>query len=99
MNGRQDLLAPEGVYPGVDRILFGERLCLSISLVFCRLTQSFSPLKGTDHPFFPPLDGEGDRWKSVDENLDAIAGVPGWGDEERTKVMGTNAVGLFDLEL
>ncbi|GAA5954981.1 hypothetical protein JCM21900_005956 [Sporobolomyces salmonicolor] len=54
---------------------------------------------GTDHPFFPPLDGEGTRWKSVDENLDAIAGVAGWGADERAKVMGGNAVELFDLEL
>lgn len=72
----KDLLAPAGVYPGTDRILFG-----------------------TDHPFFPPLAGEGSRWKSVDENLDAIAGVPGWGDAERAKVMGRNAVKLFGLEL
>ncbi|GAA5821813.1 hypothetical protein JCM11251_001038 [Rhodosporidiobolus azoricus] len=80
VNGRSDLLAPEGVFPGVDRIMFG-----------------------TDHPFFPPLDSApGDaapRWKSVDENLDAIAGVAGWGDEERSKVMGRNAVELFGLEV
>jgi aminocarboxymuconate-semialdehyde decarboxylase len=76
VNERKDLLAPEGVFPGVDRIMFG-----------------------TDHPFFPPLDGEGTRWKSVDENLDAIAGVAGWSDAERSKVMGTNAVQLFGLEL
>ncbi|GAA5866327.1 hypothetical protein JCM1840_004087 [Sporobolomyces johnsonii] len=54
---------------------------------------------GTDHPFFPPLDGEGTRWKSVDENLEAIAGVAGWGADERAKVMGGNAVELFELEL
>ncbi|KAM0748212.1 amidohydrolase 2 [Meredithblackwellia eburnea MCA 4105] len=55
-------------------------------------------LFGTDHPFFPPLDGE-TRWRSVDENLDAITGVPGWGDEEKAKVCGGNAVELFGLEL
>ncbi|GAA6023626.1 hypothetical protein JCM10207_005090 [Rhodosporidiobolus poonsookiae] len=76
VNGRKDLLAPEGVFPGVSRIMFG-----------------------TDHPFFPPLEGDGPRWKSVDENLDAIAGVAGWGDQQRTKVMGGNAVELFGLEL
>ncbi|GAA5820901.1 hypothetical protein JCM3770_004859 [Rhodotorula araucariae] len=76
VNGRRDLAAPEGIFPGTDRIMFG-----------------------TDHPFFPPLEGQGDRWKSVDENLDAIAGVAGWGDAERTKVMGQNAVELFGLEL
>ncbi|GAA6058675.1 hypothetical protein JCM10212_004086 [Sporobolomyces blumeae] len=73
---RKDLLAPEGSYPGAERILFG-----------------------TDHPFFPPLSGPGSRWKSVDENLDAIAGVPGWTDEERANVYGQNAVDLFKLEV
>jgi len=53
---------------------------------------------GTDHPFFPPLGGE-KTWKSVDENLDAIAGVPGWGEAERAKVLGGTAVELFGLEL
>ncbi|BGP10539.1 hypothetical protein JCM10049v2_006431 [Rhodotorula toruloides] len=80
VNGRADLLAPEGVFPGVERIMFG-----------------------TDHPFFPPLEGSSDpsqqRWKSVDENLDAIAGVAGWGEGERRKVMGGNAVELFGLEI
>ncbi|BGP00546.1 hypothetical protein NBRC10513v2_006350 [Rhodotorula toruloides] len=80
VNGRADLLAPEGVFPGVERIMFG-----------------------TDHPFFPPLEGSPDpsqqRWKSVDENLDAIAGVAGWGEGERRKVMGGNAVELFGLEI
>ncbi|GJN93532.1 hypothetical protein Rhopal_006589-T1 [Rhodotorula paludigena] len=74
VNDRKDLLAPEGHFPGVERILFG-----------------------TDHPFFPPLEGEGDRWRSVDENLDAIAGVAGWADGERARVMGLNAVDLFGL--
>ncbi|BGP19170.1 hypothetical protein JCM10213_005824 [Rhodosporidiobolus nylandii] len=80
VNERKDLLAPQGEYPGCDRIMFG-----------------------TDHPFFPPLgSAQGDeepRWKSVDENLDAISGVAGWGDVERAKVMGGTAVEIFGLEL
>ncbi|GEM12385.1 aminocarboxymuconate-semialdehyde decarboxylase [Rhodotorula toruloides] len=71
VNGRSDFLAPEGSFPGVERIMFG-----------------------TDHPFFPPLEGSPNpsqqRWKSVDENLDAIAGVAGWGERERRRVMGTS---------
>lgn len=58
---------------------------------------------GTDHPFFPPLNGkdvtEPQRWKSVDENLEAIAGAAGWSQEERERVMGTNAVALFGLDI
>ncbi|BGP26872.1 hypothetical protein JCM10295v2_005834 [Rhodotorula toruloides] len=76
VNGRSDFLAPEGSFPGVERIMFG-----------------------TDHPFFPPLEGSPNpsqqRWKSVDENLDAIAGVAGWGERERRRVMGVTAVELF----
>ncbi|GAA5828836.1 hypothetical protein JCM3766R1_003836 [Sporobolomyces carnicolor] len=56
-------------------------------------------LFGTDHPFFPPIAGNETRWKSVDENLDAIASVPGFSEHERNNVYGLNAVELFDLEL
>ena len=96
VHDRKDFLAPADAYPGVDRIFFGSSefiQCDSFSL------SSSNMATGTDHPFFPPLDGEGSRWKSVDENLDAIAGVAGWGDEERAKVMGRNAVELFGLDL
>ncbi|GAA5865530.1 hypothetical protein JCM3774_002040 [Rhodotorula dairenensis] len=76
VNGRTDLLAPVGVYPGIERILFG-----------------------TDHPFFPPLDnGNNPRWASVDENFDAISGVPGWEAPQRERVLGLNAVELFGLD-
>lgn len=51
-------------------------------------------LFGTDHPFFPPLDGEG-RWKSVLENIRAIEGVKGWGEAEKAAVLGGNALELF----
>jgi hypothetical protein len=72
---------------------------LALSFPFLHLTYHPSLKTGTDHPFFPPLENEGSRWKSVDENLDAIAGVAGWGDAEKSKVMGTNAVELFGIEL
>ncbi|GAA6022513.1 hypothetical protein JCM8202_000495 [Rhodotorula sphaerocarpa] len=74
--GRSDLLAPVGVYPGVERILFG-----------------------TDHPCIPPQESDrSSRWVSVDDNLDAIGGVPGWGASERERVLGLNAVELFELD-
>ena len=53
-------------------------------------------LFGTDHPFFPPL-GETEKWRSVVENLDAIASVHGWGDAEKDAVRGGNALRLFGL--
>lgn len=54
---------------------------------------------GTDHPFFPPLSGEGPEWRSVQDNLAAIGGAYGWSDAERAAVYGGTAVELFDLEL
>lgn len=53
-------------------------------------------LFGTDHPFFPPL-GKEDKWKSVVENLEAVDGVDGWGEEEKEGVRGGNALRLFGL--
>lgn len=53
-------------------------------------------LFGTDHPFFPPLKGT-DKWKSVTENLAAINGVAGWGDEEKAAVCGSNALRVFSI--
>lgn len=56
-------------------------------------------LFGTDHPFFPPLEGSnGERlWQSVVENLEAIDSVKGWGKQEQDAVKGLNAVELFSL--
>ncbi len=56
-------------------------------------------LFGTDHPFFPPLEGSSGKqqWQSVVDNLQAIDSVKGWGEEEKEAVMGVNAVELFSL--
>lgn len=97
VNGRADLLAPVAVYPGVERLLFGALSNKSGLLLFKHADPPAHA--GTDHPFFPPLEGDSSaRWPSVDENLDAIAGVPGWGKQERDRVLGQNAVELFGLE-
>ncbi|KAG8969946.1 hypothetical protein FRC05_000797 [Tulasnella sp. 425] len=53
-------------------------------------------LWGTDHPFFPPLDGN-EKWKSVVENLRAIDNVTSWSETDRLAVRGGNAIALFDL--
>lgn len=59
---------------------------------------------GTDHPFFPPPDSyeqehQGDRWRSVADNLSAIEGAYGWSDAERSAVYGMTAAELFDLPI
>ena len=54
-------------------------------------------LFGTDHPFFPPLSST-DKWKSVTENLDAIASVQGWTEEDKANVRAGNALSLFNLK-
>lgn len=51
---------------------------------------------GTDHPFFPPLKST-ERWKSVDDNLEAIEAVQGWTRAEKDLVRGENAISLFNL--
>jgi len=54
-------------------------------------------LFGTDHPFFPPL-SSAEKWRSVTENLDAIASVQGWTEEDKANVRGGNALSLFNLK-
>ncbi|CAA7259608.1 unnamed protein product [Cyclocybe aegerita] len=69
----------------------------SASKVPNRSTGSKRMLFGTDHPFFPPLSVT-DKWKSVTENLDAIASVQGWSEGDRDGVRGGNALALFNLQ-
>lgn len=52
---------------------------------------------GTDHPFFPPLQSTQEKWKSVVENLEAIASVRGWSEEDKAGVRGGNVLTLFNL--
>jgi hypothetical protein len=57
---------------------------------------------GTDHPFFPPLDGEqaGQMWPSVCTNLRAIDESftgPGQAAATAKAVLGSNAVRLLNL--
>jgi predicted TIM-barrel fold metal-dependent hydrolase len=80
-----------------------DRPSASTSAVSClesegklRVLGSSRILFGTDHPFFPPLKGT-DKWKSVTENLAAINGVAGWGENEREAVCGGNALRVFNL--
>jgi aminocarboxymuconate-semialdehyde decarboxylase len=49
---------------------------------------------GTDHPFFPPLDGGQQKWASVTSNLIAAEGL---NDEDRSRVLGGNAIETFNL--
>ncbi|KAL3423340.1 amidohydrolase [Phlyctema vagabunda] len=52
---------------------------------------------GTDHPFFPPLDEDGDRWRSVDTNYEAIKKARGEGSQEAMAALGGNAVRVLNL--
>ncbi|BFZ60296.1 hypothetical protein YB2330_001332 [Saitoella coloradoensis] len=52
---------------------------------------------GTDHPFFPPLEGkEGEKWMSVTTNSAAVQAV--LGEEAGEGVMGGNAVRILGLD-
>ncbi|CZR57299.1 related to 2-amino-3-carboxylmuconate-6-semialdehyde decarboxylase [Phialocephala subalpina] len=52
---------------------------------------------GTDHPFFPPLEGENETWASVETNYEAIFGSLGSGTEESLAALGGNAVRVLNL--
>lgn len=84
-----DVVSRAGMYEGKENLRVGKRRA-------ARGDGSKRMLFGTDHPFFPPLEGEG-KWRSVIENLEAIEGVEGWTKEDVEDVKGGNAVKLFGL--
>lgn len=80
---------------GSDRILFG-----MISLLFLSLAKNFYlTVIGTDHPFFPPLDGKEDEpWLSVTTNFKAIEASFGEDKDAVRAVLGGNAVHILNLK-
>jgi hypothetical protein len=52
---------------------------------------------GTDHPFFPPLEGESKQWLSVKTNYQAIANAFGEDKEKADGVLGGNAIRVLRL--
>ncbi|KAL4891183.1 hypothetical protein BDV59DRAFT_70284 [Aspergillus ambiguus] len=56
-------------------------------------------LFGTDHPFFPPLDGnEGSEWSSVTTNYRAIKDAFNTNDATEMAVLGGNAARILNLK-
>jgi predicted TIM-barrel fold metal-dependent hydrolase len=53
---------------------------------------------GTDHPFFPPLEGEGEKWVSVETNYEAIKSALGSGSEAK-EGLGGNAIRVLNLTI
>lgn len=53
---------------------------------------------GTDHPFFPPLDGEDEEWLSVTLNTKAVKEVAGDFEDVSEAIMGENAVRILKLQ-
>jgi predicted TIM-barrel fold metal-dependent hydrolase len=54
---------------------------------------------GTDHPFFPPLKEGEEKWLSVESNLRVIEAVCGGDEERKRKILGGNAIHVFNLEM
>ncbi|CAK3858361.1 2-amino-3-carboxymuconate-6-semialdehyde decarboxylase [Lecanosticta acicola] len=52
---------------------------------------------GTDHPFFPPLDGE-EKWLSVTSNASAVRSALGEDTKTAEGIMGGNAVRVLRLD-
>ncbi|RDL39699.1 uncharacterized protein BP5553_04039 [Venustampulla echinocandica] len=54
---------------------------------------------GTDHPFFPPLEGETEKWASVETNYEAIQGALGSHNDKASGALGENAVRVLHLTI
>jgi aminocarboxymuconate-semialdehyde decarboxylase len=54
---------------------------------------------GTDHPFFPPLEDEGEKWASVETNYEGIRGALGSDSEGARAALGGNAVRVLNLTI
>jgi aminocarboxymuconate-semialdehyde decarboxylase len=52
---------------------------------------------GTDHPFFPPLDEDQEKWASVETNYKAIS--EGADEPSGKGVLGGNAVDILNLRV
>ena len=52
---------------------------------------------GTDHPFFPPLSVEEEKWTSVQSNYAAIQGMES-GQQEVAKILGLNAARVLGID-
>ncbi|KAI9834902.1 MAG: hypothetical protein M1838_005453 [Thelocarpon superellum] len=55
-------------------------------------------LFGTDHPFFPPLDGSTEQWMSVTTNRQAISEAFSGSAKANDAILGGNAMRLLNLE-
>ena len=56
-------------------------------------------LFGTDHPFFPPLEGEEQEWQSVRTNYDAIKAAFSNDKTAGEQVLGANAIRILKLDI
>ncbi|KAE8444897.1 hypothetical protein EG329_014145 [Mollisiaceae sp. DMI_Dod_QoI] len=54
---------------------------------------------GTDHPFFPPLEGDNEIWASVETNYKAIFGALGSESKGASAALGGNAVRVLNLSI
>lgn len=52
---------------------------------------------GTDHPFFPPLDEDDDKWLSVTSNMSAIKAALKDDKSTEQDILGSNAVRVLRL--
>jgi len=55
--------------------------------------------KGTDHPFFPPLNPAEEKWPSVETNYTAIANGLGGDSDAARAILGGNAVRILGLDV
>ncbi|KAK2732627.1 hypothetical protein FQN55_004052 [Onygenales sp. PD_40] len=83
----------ENIY--LDAVIYGE---VGLKAAVLGAGSVDRVLFGTDHPFFPPLDGKDEEWLSVTTNRKAIAGAFGPDTEDAKAILGGNAVRILNLE-
>lgn len=73
-------------------------VCNKISALPNRLGEVLiQSMKGTDHPFFPPLGQDEKEWLSVTLNSKAVRSAVGDDSKSANAIMGTNAMRVLRL--
>jgi predicted TIM-barrel fold metal-dependent hydrolase len=71
----------------------------AVAELLVRLLTHYSVMFGTDHPFFPPLDGDEQQWLSVTSNAAAIRSALGTDSKTAADIMGDNAARVLRLQV
>jgi len=80
----------------LDAVIYGD-VGLKAAIAASKSTDRV--LFGTDHPFFPPLNSEDEKWPSVTTNYAAVAAGVGQDSEEAKDILGRNALRILGIDI